>query len=854
MNSSLHHDPDRYRQLRDLVDRVAERPAAEWASFLERQCPTDPTLRGKALRLLEHTQAASAEGFLEPTAPTVESSSGSVTHEEPVPGSAEPIHVGKYRIVRRFAEGTGQAAAYLAFDPDLERHVVLKRYHGRSGEAEEGRALAKVVSPYVARCHGIERIDGAAFLVVEYVPGGNLAEVRRDGPLGIEVAVGIVAQLAEGVAAVHARGLIHRDIKPANVILHDDGAPRLVDFGLAAYLGSERLRELGGSPPYMAPEQARGEGDRVDHRTDVFGLGAVLYQLLTDRAPYAGSTDFEVLEHAKKADVTPPRQFEPTIPAPLEAVCLKALAAAPENRYTTALEFAAALRQAIEPTAVATPPPDRLPARVRRGLPAPVVACALVALAAWLWPRGSETATPVAIEADLKNRSDDPSTLLHMQNYARLLDDLGRRKEAADWAMRSMNDHLRVLKFKHPDTQGAIGTAIAFCMHASRNEEALGITDRMLEHARRELGADDPRTLGLLSERVSLLYTLGDLAGAGSTAEELVGARTRKPGREDLQTLSALANLAVIRRDQGESAKARTLLARLGEDARRAVDSVKTGRLGPDEVLNLRRHIAFAEVVGRNLGRPERSGATPGTPGGPPRIDAPYRTESPVADGRISPGEYGESDGFAFDFAGDRNPGRSYLFDETTRATKHPSDLSVRMHAAHTGTALFLAVSVRDQSVQADPAAATIPYKNDGVELFLDGDRIPNDLTYINPFGNHEGFQIIADALGNRYSSAPAVRDTRWQVGTARTAGGYVIEFEIPLALIDTQDGPGFRPAATGSELRINVAINDIDEANNKQTFYGMLWAEDRLWSPLLGGEDFWPVTLRLVPAPTPDR
>jgi hypothetical protein len=396
MNSTSPYDTDRYCRLRELVDRAAERPATEWGSFLEREYPTDPALWSEALRLLEHTRAASAEGFLDPTAPTAEPGSGSPTHEERVSGPAGSTDVGKYQIVRRFAEVTGQAAAYLAFDPDLERHVVLKRYYGRSGEAEEGRALAKVVSPYVARCHGIERIDGAAFLVVEYIPGRNLAEVRRDGPLGIEAAVGIVAQLAEGVAAVHACGLIHRDIKPANVILHDDGAPRLIDFGLAAYLGSERLREQGGSPPYMAPEQARGEGDRIDHRTDIFGLGAVLYKLLTDRAPCARSTYFEVLEHTKKADVTPPRQFEPTIPAPLEAVCLKALAAAPENRYTTPLEFAAALRQAIEPTAVATPPPARHPARVRRGLPAAVVACGLVALAVWLWPRRSETATPVA--------------------------------------------------------------------------------------------------------------------------------------------------------------------------------------------------------------------------------------------------------------------------------------------------------------------------------------------------------------------------------------------------------------------------------------------------------------------------
>jgi Protein kinase domain len=321
-----------------------------------------------------------------------------VAHGEPDPGSAEPIHVGKYQIVRRFSEVSGQAAAYLAYDPDLERHVVLKRYHVPTGEVEEGRTLACVSSPYVARCHGIERIDGEAYLVVEYVPGRNLSEVRRDGPMDLARVVRILAQLAEGVAAVHARGLIHRDIKPANVILHDDGTPRLVDFGLAAHLGGSRLRGRSGSPPYMAPEQARAEWDRIDFRTDVFGLGGVLYKLLTNHAPHAGSTVTEILERAKKAEITPPRRLDPTIPAPVEAVCLKALAAAPENRYTTAMEFAAALRQAIEPAPVASPPPARLPAWVRRGLPAAVVACGLLAPTAWLWDRGRQPAPVPAPE------------------------------------------------------------------------------------------------------------------------------------------------------------------------------------------------------------------------------------------------------------------------------------------------------------------------------------------------------------------------------------------------------------------------------------------------------------------------
>src|SRR5262249_24725616 len=153
----------------------------------------------------------------------------------------------------------------LALGPDLNRHVALKRYYdgpdGAPGEAEEGQALARVQNPYVARCLGIERIDGEAYLIVEYIPGRNLAEIRRDGAIELAQAVRIPAQLAAGGAAVHARGLIHRDIKPANVILHDDGPPRLVDFGLAAHLGSRRLRGLNGTPSFMAPEQARDEWD-----------------------------------------------------------------------------------------------------------------------------------------------------------------------------------------------------------------------------------------------------------------------------------------------------------------------------------------------------------------------------------------------------------------------------------------------------------------------------------------------------------------------------------------------------------------------------------------------------------------
>ena len=464
--------------------------------------------------------------------------------------------------------------------------------------------------------------------------------------------------------------------------------------------------------------------------------------------------------------------------------------------------------------------------------------------------REAEPLLREAVEAEVKNEPDHPSTLNSINNYVSLLVNLGRYSAAADWAERLMEANVRVHKFKHPATQSAIFKVVEIRSSQGKNDAALRILGPALEQARREFGSDDPKTLALLAKRIGLLCIMGDLAEAGSSAEELLASRTRKLGPEHPESLDALKNLAVIRRDQGATAEAGTLLERLRAEGQKALASLKEKRPDPDRALSLRRLVAYAEVLARNLSRPERSNAAPGTAGGPPRIDAPFLARPPVADGRIEPGEYGADDGFAFDFTRDRNPGQFYIFDDKTRSTKDKADLSARIFAAHTSTALFLAVRVRDQFVRADPVAAGAPFLNDSVELYLDGDRVPNDLRSITWAGNREGFQLIADPLGNRYCASPDVGDTRWKVGTARTGDGYVIEFEIPLDLIDIQDGPGVRPATTGSELRMNLAINDVDEAVNNQTSFGMLWSEDRLWSPLIGGEDFWPVALRLVPTP----
>jgi serine/threonine protein kinase/tetratricopeptide (TPR) repeat protein len=453
------------------------------------------------------------------------------------------------------------------------------------------------------------------------------------------------------------------------------------------------------------------------------------------------------------------------------------------------------------------------------------------------------------VQARIRTHPDHPDTLLWMSNYESLVFRLGRIQEASEWAMRSMEAHLRVLKLKHPWTIYAIRAAVSRKTIGLKLQDALGIADRALVQARSEFGMDDPKTSEFLMMRVGVLYFMGDLAKAGAGADELVAGRTRKLGPDDLATLDALELLAVIRRQQGAVAEARTALARLRDAAEQALDSGKTKPMDPGRALSLRQQIAFATLVGRNLGRAERSDVAPGKPGGPPRIEAPFRSVSPVADGRIDPGEYG--DGFAFDFVDDRNPGRLLIFDEKTPTTKDPSDLSARMHAAHTATALFLAFRVRDQSVRADPVATHAPWLNDAVEVYLDGDWVPNDNKYLlDVQGNREGLQILADVLGNRFSNLRPIGTIPFKVGTSRTDDGYIIEFEIPLDQIDTQDGPGFRAATTGSEIFMNVGIGDVDEAVTKMTCYGILWTEDPLTSPTFGGEDYWPVALRLVPAP----
>ncbi|MFI5455329.1 MAG: protein kinase [Isosphaerales bacterium] len=223
------------------------------------------------------------------------------------------------------------------------------------------------------------------------VPGRPLSELTADERADIGRCARLVEQVAGGLAEVHACGLLHRDIKPQNIILGDDGLPRLVDFGLAVPVASEALQEVSGSPRYMAPEQARGQGERIDARTDVYGLGGVLYYLVTGQPPHDGETLVDVLEQARDAPIVPPRRINPRVPRALERICLKAMAADPQSRFQSADNLRHALRRYL------------LTRRVAPVLGAAAVLLALLVPAWAFWP-GSARPSPDALGRAMVHR------------------------------------------------------------------------------------------------------------------------------------------------------------------------------------------------------------------------------------------------------------------------------------------------------------------------------------------------------------------------------------------------------------------------------------------------------------------
>jgi len=281
----------------------------------------------------------------------------------------------RYEIVRRLATG-GMGTIFLAHDNGLKREVALKvlTLPDASGALverllQEAQTVAQLEHPAIIPIHDVGRLpDGRVFYAMKYVQGKTLEEYRTPA-IPLNELLRLLPRVCDAVAFAHSHGILHRDLKPSNIMVGPFGEVLVMDWGIAtrqvrgvahdesnpsgveAISSSPEMTGHGvivGTPAYMSPEQASTDGSTLDTRTDVYGLGAVLYFVLTGRPPATGGSSEEILQRVQSGQIKPPRARDPDIPHRLEAICLKALATNPFARYQRADAMARDLQLYLE--------------------------------------------------------------------------------------------------------------------------------------------------------------------------------------------------------------------------------------------------------------------------------------------------------------------------------------------------------------------------------------------------------------------------------------------------------------------------------------------------------------------------
>ncbi len=274
------------------------------------------------------------------------------SEEAPEPAVARMFKdFGDYELVGQIGRG-GQGVVYRARQKSLNRNVALKVIGLAHWATEahvtrfrmEAEAAARLDDPHIVPIYEIGERDGACYYSMKFVEGGQLDEVVRQTPMSIRQAAELIAKLAHSLHHAHQHGVLHRDVKPGNILLDAKGEPHLTDFGLARLVEFEstvtRTLEVIGTPSYMAPEQARGENIQLTPANDIYGLGAVLYYVLTGHPPFAGGTTYETIKLLLDTQPRQPRLWNSKVDRDLATICLKCLEKDPRRRYASALALA----------------------------------------------------------------------------------------------------------------------------------------------------------------------------------------------------------------------------------------------------------------------------------------------------------------------------------------------------------------------------------------------------------------------------------------------------------------------------------------------------------------------------------
>lgn len=362
-----------------LFERAQELPPAERAAFLERVCGDDPALLEEIRSLLAY--AGEAEAFFDALLPVT------------FPLEPDPLigrTVAHYELVEELGSG-GMGVVYKARDLHLDRFVAVKFLSAswsRDAESKrrfirEAKAASALDHPNVCPVYDVDEFEDRLYIVMAYCEGETLAEKIERCPLPVEEAVDLALQIVRGLEKTHARGIVHRDLKPGNVIVTTDGIARIVDFGIAKLSADTRITRHGavmGSVAYMSPEQARV--DEVDHRTDLWSLGVVLYEMLTGARPFRSTNEPGLLYEICHTDPAPPDALRPGLPAGLERIVERCLQKDPGNRYQNAGDLRADLEFLVsgkKPAGFYRRVPIRRPRVTPRRLASAAVALLLLA-------------------------------------------------------------------------------------------------------------------------------------------------------------------------------------------------------------------------------------------------------------------------------------------------------------------------------------------------------------------------------------------------------------------------------------------------------------------------------------------
>jgi serine/threonine protein kinase/WD40 repeat protein len=328
----------------DGSKRSVAEVVADWRSKCARGEPVD------AEALFADIEQATIDLAMRPTLSLQPPSSQRL--QPPAAASHAGDGIADYDILREIARG-GMGVVYEARQRSLNRTVALKMIKPGQLDGEgvarfyaEAESAANLRHPNIVAVYEVGRADtdGQHYFTMDFVAGPSLLELIRKQPLEARRAAELVAKVARAIQFAHERGVLHRDLKPSNILIGEDGEPRVTDFGLAKRIDQDSQLTIAGAvvgtPNYMPPEQARGEHERVSPRSDVYSLGAVLYECLTGRPPLVAARLADILALVINEEPLPPSRLSPKVPRDLETICLKCLEKEPTRRYATAGELA----------------------------------------------------------------------------------------------------------------------------------------------------------------------------------------------------------------------------------------------------------------------------------------------------------------------------------------------------------------------------------------------------------------------------------------------------------------------------------------------------------------------------------